>query len=97
MKKARIAVPLVLIFGVFATTFSLAPAVAQDTPPSDSASTRSAGNTAGNTTSNATSTANATSGEMGGNATGGNQTGGFLGKITEGIQSLSGGGNSSRQ
>lgn len=62
MKKAPIAVALVLVFGLFAAAFSLAPAIAQYTPPSDSTGTSSAGNT--------TSTANATDT----NATGTNTT-----------------------
>src|SRR3989449_390401 len=58
MKKAPIAVALVLVAGLFAAAFSLAPAVAQYIPPSDSIGPSSAKNTA--STSNTTSTANAT-------------------------------------
>jgi len=54
MKKAPIAVALVLVFGLFAAAFSLAPAVAQYTPPTDSTST-------GNTTDTSTTTTSTTS------------------------------------
>jgi len=67
MKKAPIAVALVLVFGLFAAAFSLAPAVAQYTPPTDSTSTGSTGNTtstANTTSTNTTTTStNATGGE----------------------------------
>ena len=58
MKKAPIAVALLLVVGLFAAAFSLAPAVAQYTLPSDSIGASSAKNTT--STSNTTSTANAT-------------------------------------
>lgn len=61
MKKAPIAIALVLVVGLFATAFSLAPAIAQYTPPSDSTGTSSAGNATSNATS--TATTNATGGE----------------------------------
>lgn len=54
MKKAPIAVALVLVFGLFAAAFSLAPAIAQYTPPSDSTTSTSS-------TDNATGTGNTTS------------------------------------
>ena len=58
MKKAPIAVALLLVGGLLAAAFSLAPAVAQYTLPSDSIGASSAKNTT--STSNTTSTANAT-------------------------------------
>jgi len=60
MKKAPIAVALVLVFGLFAAAFSLAPAVAQYIP--SSTSTGSTGNTTSTTNTTNTST-NATGGE----------------------------------
>lgn len=67
MKKAPIAVALVLVFGLFAAAFSLAPAIAQNTP---SNSTGMAGDSTTTATSNATTTGN-TTGTSGTNATGG--------------------------
>jgi len=64
MKKAPIAVALVLVFGLFAAAFSLAPAVAQQTPPTNATSTGNATSTANATSTNTTTTStNATTGE----------------------------------
>lgn len=60
MKKAPIAVALVLVFGLFAAAFSLAPAIAQYTPPTDSTSTSSTDDA---TSANTTTSTNATGGE----------------------------------
>lgn len=62
MKKAPIAVALVLVFGLFAAAYSLGPAIAQDYDPSNSSSIGASSNstsTAG--TSNATGSDNQTS------------------------------------
>jgi hypothetical protein len=65
MKKASIAVALVLVFGLFAAAFSLAPANAQyGTSPSGTTSTENntnAGNTTASSTGSATTSSNTTS------------------------------------
>jgi hypothetical protein len=64
MKKAPIAVALVLVFGLFAAAFSLAPAVAQNLTSNTTSNATTTGNVTGNATgTNATTTTNATGGE----------------------------------
>ncbi len=79
MKKAPIAVALVLVFGLFAAAFSLAPAIAQN---ATSNATRAGNVTSGTTGGNV----------IGGNQTSGNPISGFLGNVTQGIKNLTGGG-----
>jgi hypothetical protein len=65
MKKAPIAIALVLVFGLFAAAFSLAPAVAQNLTSDTTGNATTTGNQTGNATdTNATTTAttNATEG-----------------------------------
>jgi hypothetical protein len=69
MKKAPIAIALVLVFGLFAAAFSLAPAVAQYTPPTGPTGTDNSTSTSSTTGPNATGSANTTTGTT--NATGG--------------------------
>ena len=69
MKKAPIAIALVLVFGLFAAAFSLAPAIAQYTPPTGPTGTGSSTGTSSTTGPNATGSANTTTGTT--NATGG--------------------------
>ena len=66
MKKAPIAVALVLVFGLFAAAFSLAPAVAQNLTSNTTGNATTTGNLTGNATSTnetTTATTNATGGE----------------------------------
>lgn len=59
MKKAPIAVALVLVFGLFTAAFSLAPAIAQNATSNATTSTNATGTTT-TTTTNQTGTGNAT-------------------------------------
>ena len=66
MKKAPIAVALVLVFGLFAAAFSLAPAVAQNLTSNTTGNATTTGTLTGNATSTnetTTATTNATGGE----------------------------------